>query len=180
MVKFQSVKGVGTTAGVLLGYAFNQRWGVETGLYLDSKKYYTEGDYFKMKNPLPSNYKLLTVDGTCNMLELPVNIRYNLSTGEKRKWFVTAGMSTYFMSKENYSYQYLENGWPGQNSATYKKPSQYWFTVINLSMGFEQKLGRIGNLRLEPYLRVPLSGIGTGSLPIMSAGLNIGITRPIR
>jgi len=30
---------------------------------------------------------------------------------------------------------------------------------------------------VEPYLRLPLAGIGTGKLPIMSAGINIGITR---
>ena len=176
-VKMQSVKGVGTTFGILLGYNINQKWAIETGAYLDHKKYYTEGEYFKgYSNPTA---KLLNVDGACNMWEIPVNVRYNLSAGEKTKWFTTAGLSTYLMTKQSYISMYEANGttWPSPWGSS--KPSQYWFSIINLSVGYEQKLGKIGNLRLEPYLRIPLSGMGSGSLPIMSAGLNIGITRKL-
>jgi len=83
------------------------------------------------------------------------------------------------MTRENYVSKIETSGWTYDSPWDIKKPSQYWFSVVNLSVGFEQKIGRIGNLRLEPYLRIPLKGMGTGSLPIMSAGLNIGITRRI-
>jgi hypothetical protein len=178
-VKYQSIKGMGTTFGVLLGYQLNRKWAIETGAYYDHKKYYTDGEYFKKEPSIPPAYKLLNVDGSCNMWEIPLNVRYNLSSGEKTKWFATAGLSTYLMTNEKYVSTYTYNGstWPKPWSN--EKPSQYWFSIINLSVGYEQKLGRIGNLRLEPYLRIPLKGMGSGSLPIMSAGLNIGITRRI-
>jgi hypothetical protein len=83
------------------------------------------------------------------------------------------------MSNESYTYQ--AEPWPGgpvtEGYWKIKKPSQYFFSVVNVSAGFEQRIGKIGSLRLEPYIRLPLSDIGTGRLPIMSAGLNIGITR---
>jgi hypothetical protein len=176
-VHFQSMKGAGTTFGVLLGYAFNDRWAVETGLYLDRKNYYTAGEYFKKE--MPAGYTLQNVDGTCNMLEIPVNVRYNFNTSQRMRWFATAGLSTYLMSKENYTYQYEYNWTTGDSSWDIHKPSQYWFSIINLSAGFEQHIGKIGNLRLEPYVRIPLSGIGTGKLPILSAGLNIGFTHQL-
>lgn len=182
MVKFQSVKGVGYTAGILLGYNINSKLAIETGAYLDKKKYYTEGEYFSRKNvPIPSSNELLNVNGSCNMLEVPINIRYNLNSGGKMRWFATAGLSTYFMFKEayNYKYQYVWNGNIWDSSYTYKEPSQYWFSVINLSVGFERTLGKVGQLRIEPYWKIPTSGIGKGVLPVMSAGLNIGITRKI-
>jgi hypothetical protein len=97
------------------------------------------------------------------------------------RWFGTAGLSTYFMSKEKYTYAYDYN-WTGPTDYSHwniNKPSQYWFSILNLSAGFEQRIGKIGNLRLEPYVRVPLSGIGTGRLSIMSAGLNIGFTHQL-
>ncbi|MDP4215491.1 MAG: hypothetical protein Q8927_04770 [Bacteroidota bacterium] len=179
-IRFQTVKSVGTTYGVLLGYTFNAKWSLETGVYIDRKKYFTEGQYFNKEKVPPLRYvDLQKVDGICNMVELPLSLRYNLGTGNKVKWFTTAGLSTYLMSSEWYNYQYLSNGNPMTKAASYRNPSQNWFSIVNLSVGYEQKLGSIGNLRLEPYLRVPLSGIGTGSLPIMSAGLNIGITRRI-
>jgi Outer membrane protein beta-barrel domain len=181
-IKFQDIKSVGTTFGVLVGYSLNSKFSIESGVYLDRKKYYTEGQYFnKEKVPALWNYKLLSVDGTCNMVEIPVNLRYNLNSTAKNRWFATAGLSTYLMSSEGYNYQVLRYGNPyNVPPVSYNTPMHNWFSIMNLSMGYEQKLGKIGNLRLEPYLRVPLSGIGTGSLPIMSAGLNIGITRRFR
>jgi hypothetical protein len=180
-IKFQSVKTVGTNFGVLFGYSFNSKWAIETGLYYDRKKYYTDGEYFsKSKVGWLNNYNIKSADGYCDMWEIPLNVRYNFSTGDKMKWFATAGLSTYLMSKEVYTFKGTNaagNPWGG--TWPYKKPYQYWFSILNLSVGYEQRLGKIGNLRLEPFLRVPLSGIGTGSLSIMSAGLNIGITRKI-
>lgn len=182
-VKMQSVKGVGTTFGILFGYTFNGgHWAIETGVNLDRKKYYSEGEYFNTKEiRLPYNSWLTDVDGICYMWEIPLNVRYNFNPGAKTSWFATAGFSTYLMTHEKYAYG-LE--WPGSTSTydstwNFHKPSQYPFSIINLSAGFEQRLGKIGNLRIEPYVRLPLTGLGKGKLPIMSAGVNIGITRQL-
>jgi hypothetical protein len=177
-VKMQATKGVGTTWGLILGYAFNSHWAVESGIYLDRKKYYTAGEYFKGET-LPYNTNLQSVNGSCNMWEIPLNVRYNFNPGSKITWFATAGASSYFMTRQKYT-SIVESGgvtWP--NTWTDSAHDNYLFSIINLSVGFEQRIGKIGNLRIEPYLRIPLSGIGSGSLPIMSAGLNIGITHQL-
>ena len=179
-VKMQATKGVGTTWGLVLGYSFNRHWAVESGVYLDRKKYYTAGEYYKGEVNLPYNTSLQSVNGSCNMWEIPLNVRYNFNPGSKITWFATAGFSNYFMTKQKYAYEVESGGnaWPGGNW-TDSAHSHYLFSIINLSFGFEQRIGKIGNLRIEPYLRIPLSGIGSGSLPIMSAGLNIGITHQL-
>jgi len=180
-VKYQSVKGLGITTSILLGYTINNRWSIETGAYLDVKKYYSEGQYFsKKKLPALWNVDIKTVDGSCNMIEIPLNARYNLNTSEKRRWFATGGLTSYLMYREAYSYELEYSGTTWPKSVTYHNPSQSWFSQIGLSIGYEEKLGKIGSLRLEPYLRIPLAGIGTGSLPITSAGLNIGLTHKFR
>jgi hypothetical protein len=177
MVKMQSVKGVGSTFGILLGYAFDKRWSVETGAYLDRKKYYTSGEYFNTKEVVvPSNSE---VNGSCNMWEIPLNVRYNFNPEGRLHWFATAGLSTYLMRGEKYTYTYQYNGWGLDSAWNTKKPSQYPFSVVNLSVGLEQRLGKIGFLRIEPYARVPLTGMGAGKLPIMSTGINIGFVRPL-
>lgn len=181
-IDFQAVKSVGTTYGILAGYTFNSKFSLETGVYLDKKKYFTDGHYFNTeKVPALQNpyYDLRTVNGDCNMVEIPLNLRYNLFGGKQRTLFATAGLSTYLMSKEWYAYQIASNYGMVNKSSTYTNPYHYLFSIIDLSFGYEQKLGKIGNLRIEPYLRIPLSGIGTGSLSILSAGLNLGITRRI-
>jgi hypothetical protein len=179
-IKFQSVKGTGYTAGILLGYNISKKIAVETGAYYDYKKYYTEGEYFHSKQPFLSYVDLQNVNGVCRMIEVPVNLKYNFITSIKTKWFATTGLSSYFMFKEGYTYNYLYNGTPGQKYYSYNSGSQNWFSVLNISAGYEHSIGNIGNLRLEPYLRIPLSGMGTGSLPIMSVGLNVGITHSFK
>jgi len=176
----QHVSGVGNTFGLLIGYAFNPHWAVETGAYVDRKRYYTDGEYFSTKEvKLPNGADLRNVDGTCYMWEIPLNLRYNFNPGRKTQWFATAGLSTYLMNKENYTYQYTYWGRTRTWDSTWniKKNSQYPFSIIGVSAGFEQRLGKLGNLRVEPYVRIPLGGIGTGSLPIMSTGINIGFTK---
>lgn len=180
LVKFQPVKGVGNSFGLLVGYSFNRKWAIETGASLDTKKYYSEGRYYKKEGYVPPTDTLTDVNGVCHMIEVPINLRYNLGQGPMMKWFVTAGLSNYFMSKQSYAYGYQSNGSVWTDDYTYKKPAQYWFSIVNLSLGYEQKLGKAGELRIEPYVRLPLSGIGLGSLPIMSTGVNIGFTHRFR
>ena len=178
-VKMQAAKGVGTTWGLVLGYSFNSHWAVESGVYLDRKKYYSAGEYFKDPE-IPSGVTLETVNGTCNMWEVPLNVRYNFNPGSRITWFATTGFSSYFMTRQKYTGQEENYRGPSWTSAWIDSAhSNYLFSIINISGGFEQRIGKIGNLRIEPYLRIPLSGIGTGRLPIMSAGLNIGITRQL-
>jgi Outer membrane protein beta-barrel domain len=182
-VKMQSVKGVGSTFGVILGYTFNGgHWAIETGANLDRKKYYTDGEYFNTKEVnLPLNSYLTEVNGICYMWEIPLNVRYNFNPGAKTSWFATAGFSTYLMSHEKYAYGLQWSGSTAVYDSSWNihKPSQYPFSIVNLSAGFEQRLGKIGNLRVEPYVRLPLTGLGAGKLSIMSAGVNIGITRQL-
>ncbi|MBS1603275.1 MAG: hypothetical protein JST42_11445 [Bacteroidetes bacterium] len=182
-VKFQHVDGVGTTFSLLLGYQFNKKWAVETGVSVDRKKYYTSAEYFDKKglSSIRPNWEPTNMDGTCYMWEIPINVRYNFSQTDKTSWFATGGLSTYFMTSENYNYQYnYYTPWgsgSGTSNLDVKKPSNYWFSIINLSAGYEHRIGNIGNLRIEPYLRIPMSGLGTGKLNILSSGINIGITR---
>jgi hypothetical protein len=180
-VKMQAVKEVGNTFGVLVGYAFNSHWAIETGAYLDRKKYYSEGQYFSTKeiSGWQSTDTLNNVNGTCYMWEIPLNLRYTFNPGSKTRWFATAGFTTYLMTKEKYAANYRWSGWTETGNWKIDTPSQYPFSIVSVSAGFEQKLGKVGNLRIEPYLRIPLTGMGAGKLPIMSTGINIGITRQL-
>jgi hypothetical protein len=181
LVRFQPVTSIGYTLGAFFGYPISSRFALESGLYFDEKKYYTNGEYFSKKNVDFLNYvNLLNVNGSCNMLEVPINLRYNITNSRKNKWFVTGGLSTYFMFKEAYSYKYIYNGNEEEKYKAYNNPSQNWFSIMDFSAGYEHYLGKLGSLRIEPYLRVPLAGMGTGSLPIMSAGLNVGINHPFK
>ncbi|HET7898910.1 MAG TPA: hypothetical protein VFL47_14595, partial [Flavisolibacter sp.] len=170
-VKFQQFSEVGFAAGVLLGYQLSDRLAVEAGALSSKKYYYSEGEYLNTnKVYLPPNSKIIAVDGNCRMLELPVSLYYTFSKKQKHAWFVSSGLSSYLMKKEDYTYDYLylNTGNVVSYSKTYTNATKNWVSVLQLSAGYTHNLGAAGTLRLEPYYSLPLKGIGYGSLPISS------------
>jgi hypothetical protein len=177
-VKLDKINKTGITVGVIAGYRLNKKLSIESGLLFDKKYYYSEGKYFNSKHLyLPTYTTLDNVDGDCQMVELPLNLKYDFASNKKANWFALAGVSSYFMKKENYTYRYQESGWPKEKSVSLKDASQIWASVMNLSLGYSHNIGKTGNLRIEPYIKMPIRNIGIGSLPITSAGIYFGFTK---
>jgi hypothetical protein len=178
-VKYQQMEPLGYNAGLLVGYKF-RKLSIESGLSFVKKNYYTEGEYFdKTDIPYFDDADILTVDGYCRMFEIPLNVKYNLAEKKNHGWFITGGLSSYLMNKEYYNYDYVKNGEQHYGSRAYYNATQNWFSVLNLSAGYELKTNTKTNLRIEPYFKAPLSGLGTGKLSISSIGINAGIIRHI-
>jgi len=113
------------------------------------------------------------------MAEIPVNIRYTFSDNTTQSFYGLAGLSSYVMGKQFYEYGYT---WmTNYYNKIYRsdKVAAYPFSVVNLGIGYEKKIGHNINLRVEPYMKVPLAGLGAGSLKIASAGLYMTITKKI-
>ncbi|CAN5828693.1 hypothetical protein BH11BAC4_BH11BAC4_07100 [soil metagenome] len=180
MVKLQSIKKTGIGYGLLAGYKINKRFSLETGFYKDRKFYSSNGQYFSTKNIyLPPNASIEYVDGECNMWELPLNLTYNFRQRSNSAWFASIGVSSYFMTNESYTYDVLRNGYRYPYSREYKNKSTSLLAVVNIGAGFTYQLGKIANLRIEPYFKLPVNKLGTGNLPIQSAGVMLGITKTI-
>jgi len=179
-IKSQRVSNAGYSLGVLIGYHINKKIGIEAGAVLEKKYYYSNGEYFdKSSVPYLSYINILSLNGNCNMIDIPVNIRYNFLSHKKSRWFATTGLSSYIMTKEYYDYNYEYNGSYGEKGYTYLSSSKNWLSVINLSLGYQHDLGRTFMWRIEPYLKLPASGVGLGKLPLSSTGLYVGINKRI-
>ena len=179
-VKAQAMRPAGYSIGTLLGYRFHKKWAVEAGIFWDKKKYFSEGEYFKTdKINLPQHAKVMQIDGYCEMFELPLNIRYTLIDNKRSSITVAAGVSSYLMKKENYDYVYRQYNVDYSGTSNYDNASKNWFSIANLGIGYEHQVGSNTKLHVEPYIKLPLQGVGIGSLPLRSAGVLIGVTRRI-
>jgi len=181
-VKDQRMEAVGYSIGMLAGYNLNRKWAVEAGVFWDRKNYYSKGEYFKTdKINLPPGTKVLKVDGYCAMFEIPLNIRYTIIQKKNMAFTAAAGVSSYIMKTEDYDYK----SWNSISSNSYygnakrEWASKDWFSIANLSVGYEHNFGPKNKIRIEPYLKLPLQGVGIGSLPLRSAGVLVGVTRTI-
>ncbi len=176
-VKMQDVKGPGYNIGVLAGYRLSKRVAFETGLLWAKKYYYSDGKYFNTsKLPYTPGRKIMEVDGWCEMFELPVNIRYSFIVKKKSSFYAAAGLSSYIMNKEKYTYLYNHNGNVYPTNKSYSNETRNWFSIINMAVGYERSIGNKARVRIEPYIKVPVNGIGFGSLPVSSFGVNLGFT----
>lgn len=176
-VKSQGLTKPGLEGGIMGGYQFNGKLSIETGLLFSKKYYFSDGVYFKMNNisaPMPQGMQVLSLTGSSSLFEIPVKVKYNIRVNKKSNFFTTAGLTSYIMTKEKNNYLALINGNKQNISTTYNKSNKYLAAAIDISAGYEIKINHNKTLRIEPYVQIPLKGIGVGTMPVMSTGLHIG------
>lgn len=169
-IEFGPLYKPGFNIGLQVGYRFNNRWSVNTAVIYTRKFYKADSQYFHPKtnwNP----WRPTDIDGNCSMWEIPVNVRYDIAYNEKRRWFVSTGLSTYLMDKEDYNLNYVWSGGTNYNSYKSDSNSNYLFSILNLSVGFERSLGKHFSIQAEPYLKIPMKGLGYGNMRMDSYGV---------
>ncbi|MGZ5254111.1 MAG: hypothetical protein ACXWV4_07140, partial [Flavitalea sp.] len=172
-VNFQGNERMGLNFGIYVGYRINKRWLINTGLIHDKKYYSARGkDFHPPKGYWTDYVKLDLVAGNCSMWEIPLNVRYDLSLIRKGSWFLSGGLSTYLMQQEDYDYHYWTNGNFYTRHKGYPSSEKNILSIINLSGGFEKNFTPHVSLQIEPYMRIPLKGIGFGNMQMNSFGTN--------
>lgn len=175
VVKSTRTGGTGYNTGLVAGYHFGKHWAVETGLLWNYKKYFSDGKYASVDNlSLLSHPQVLSIDGSCGMLEIPLAVQYHFNSNSKGHWYAAAGLSSYLMKKEEYYYLYKRYNMVYYSEKEYTNSTKNWLSALQLSGGYQMKLGRHSSLRVEPYLKLPVAKIGIAKLPLSSTGLNIG------
>ncbi len=156
--------------GIGISYALSKKFSLRTGFYT-SRKIYTADpeDYHSYYNPPPSLQK---IDANCLVYEIPVNLTYSFSARKKHNWFVAGGLSSYLMKEETYDYVY-KNPWgpPQIHTYVYKNENSHFFSVLNLSGGYQYHFSHRFSLMAEPYVKIPLSGVGEGKVNLNSGGI---------
>lgn len=179
-VEMQKVTKLGYDLGGVIGYAINERWSVEAGLLSSEKAYYSSGEHLYKAYLLPGT-QLREAEGDCRMWEVPLVVRYRFHPEKQNGWFVSAGSSSYFMKKESYdyTYYYTATGQEVKRSRSYNSDSRHLFAAAQLSGGYSRRVGRALDVRIEPYLKLPLRKVGYYDLPLTSFGVHAGITKKL-
>jgi hypothetical protein len=162
--------------GAGIGYAFSDKWSVRTGFYVARKLYSADSNNYKtVFTSLPGGvygpYKLSEIKANCLVYEIPVNVVYSFAKNKKHNWFVSAGISSYIMKTERYDCSYKNNIGQWQNhSYSYKNENTHLFSVAGISGGYQYNFNKRLFLMAEPYVKVPLTGVGQGKVKLNSIG----------
>ncbi|MEP6677622.1 MAG: outer membrane beta-barrel protein [Ferruginibacter sp.] len=168
----------GVNAGIVAGYRFDKNISLESGIIFDKKYYTSEGKNFSMDkigSTMPSGMVINNLESNSSFIEIPLKVKFDFFTKRNNDLFIAGGVSAYIITREQNMYHVTFNGDNKDILSIYEKNSYGLPAVANLSLGYEKNVSKSFDLRIEPYLRIPLRGMGVGSLPVTSAGLQIGI-----
>ncbi len=168
----------GFNAGIVGGYRFNKRLSLESGISWNKKYYTSEGKNFSMDKvaaTMPLGMIINNLESNSSFVEIPLKIKFDFLQRKNSDFFIAGGVSAYIITKEQNMYHVTLNGDNKKVLGVYEKNNYGLPAVANLSLGYEKNIFKRVNLRIEPYLKIPLRGMGVGSLPVTSAGLQIGI-----
>jgi hypothetical protein len=159
--------------GAGIGYTVNKRWSVRAGFYVAKKGYGAKSSDYHPPARFWNYYPDLTsIDANCKVYEVPLLVNYNFNRNAKHQWFVSAGLASYFMKREDYDYiSKSPSGQISYHNYTISNENQHYFSSLKLSAGYEKKLSSKISLTAEPYLNLPLTGIGYGKVKLYSAGI---------
>jgi hypothetical protein len=91
--------------GILGEYRFARRFTIQSGVLRSVKRYKVDADaYTKPMHWYGPKYE--SIDAVCTVLDIPINLRFDFMLNERRRWFISAGSSSYIMRKEAYEYNY--------------------------------------------------------------------------
>jgi hypothetical protein len=161
---------LGGDVGLTLEYRFTNRLRVRTGLISSEKRYealstdYTVPASWQWYN---SDYE---VNGSCRITEIPIDLRYDVLSRPAYMVFASVGLNSLFMRDERYSYDWMQNGQTFTKEAHVVDGSHHVLSVLNFSAGVERKLGARWSGQVEPFLQLPLGGVGAGQVRLSSLG----------
>ena len=178
VVSGNAIGSPGPMAGLSLEYALGQRWSITAGLAHSIKKYGARGsDYTLPDEPWAEPENLDFVDASCNVIDIPINLRYYFTLKQKTKWYGSMGLSSYLMLREDYEYDYNESySNPGNwESWGVRNENQHYAGILNLSLGYEQSIGNRMGIGIEPFVKIPLARVGAGKVKLVSLGTLVNI-----
>lgn len=172
-VRFKNADAVSTNAGLLVTLPLTNRFSIVSGAVWANKLYSAApqdyepyADFWNGKT-LPD-----VITAECKVLDIPVNLQYKILEKGKNKLTIETGLSSYIMLNEKYTYTYTHPGSsPYSKTREVENENRHWFGVQNLAVGYARTLSPVLSVGIQPFVKMPLEGIGAGNVKLTSAGV---------
>ncbi|MDQ7948770.1 MAG: outer membrane beta-barrel protein, partial [Pedobacter sp.] len=151
--------------GLGIGVGITRKLSLQTGINYGHKNYDADAYNYTFNNPNTKN-TIAEVNASCKVIEIPLRASLNVSDNKKRSIDVNAGLSSYLMLKEDYVYKYTPESGRSDRLVEAVNENQHILSVVDLSATYNIKLNQKLAFGIEPYVKIPISGIGVGSVPL--------------
>ncbi|WP_428330856.1 hypothetical protein [Mucilaginibacter sp.] len=165
---------VGTNIGLMFSAGIARKLTISTGALYSVKPYSTSfGNYHT-----PYQFKVdpTSVMADCRMLDIPINIGYQVYNKHQNKISVGTGLSSYIMLHENYKFNYEYANTTGPVNYIVPNSNKYFFGVLNLNATYQHQVNSKVGISIQPYVKLPLTNIGYSQVKLQTTGVAIGLT----
>ncbi len=160
--------------GAGLNYTLSKHFTLRSGLLVSKKIYSAAPGQYKFAAGTTVNPWLQKINADCKVYEIPLMLQYNFKQIKNHNWFAGMGISSFLIKRETYDYQYkTAAGQTWSYMHTYDNENENYFSVLTLSGGYQYKLNNRISFLAEPFLKIPVKGIGAGKVKLNSAGLMV-------
>lgn len=165
---------ISSNFGVLLTYPVSEKLSFSTGA-IYARKLYDYGGSAATINGQPSAPWALNAD--CSVIDLPVNVNYQVLKKKNYSVQIHSGVSSYFMLKERYKYTNTNpDGKVQSTTLEVRNQNQHLLGVANLSVSFERKVSENVSVGVQPFLKLPLTGMGYYNYNLRSRGIAVSLS----
>lgn len=178
----------GAGAGIGVSYQLSKNLALSTGVAYAKKLYSADPSAYKADGFYPRWLNNSSaVDADCRVLDIPLNINYLLDDKKGRKFVLSAGMSSYIMLKEKYTY--IGGGgtpYPGQPvtnpnpSYSLSNENRHILSVITIGAGVVKPLNNQTSITIQPYAKLPVTGVGQGQVNLKSLGVSLQLNYSVK
>lgn len=154
-----------------IDYRILDHFWIQTGYVRSNKKYSALNGHYTWPAYWTQPILPESIDATCNMVEIPLNLKYMWGTKSNAAWYVTAGITNYQMQREKYEYNYER---PDPQIRRYRwegSTGWYWLSHAQVSLGYERKLTNHLRIGAEPFVKIPTRKVGFGKVNLYTAGV---------
>ena len=176
---------LGASMGMGLSYKLGETLSIGTGIYYSQKLYSADKTSYKVTEKPFATWTSYAkkIDADCRVIDVPVNLNLRISNKTSNKLYVSAGMSSYFMLSEKYDFIY-NNPSPavptGRREYTVRNENKHILNIVNLAVALEKPLSNQVSLVIQPYAKLPLTGIGQGQTNLQSVGVGFALNYSVK
>jgi hypothetical protein len=169
---FQQSK-VGTNVGLLFSAGLLKKLTISTGVLYSAKPYTMAFQNYHTQYQFTENPVNVTAD--CRMLDIPLNVGYQLYGKRQNKISIGTGLSSYIMLNESYKFNYDDSYVTGPSNFNVPNSGKYFFGVLNLNATYQRQLNSKVGISFQPYLKLPLTNLGYSQVRLQTTGIAVGL-----
>ena len=119
-----------------------------------------------------------SVYANCRMLDIPLNVNYQVYHRQANSITLGTGLSSYFMLREDYRFNYagLYTTGSGPGGYTVINKNHNILSVLNLDATYTHQINSRFGVTVQPYLKVPLADVGASQVRLQTTGVALGFS----